>query len=292
MVDMITVEDPLGRGNRMTTAKQALREKRQAHHLWNATSEDGKINITRNKAEKEDWDETMEKKSMRRSASMDKTAAKEMAQSYWALFGASLVDDPALVSEIPKSVVRSFNANVNVAPAPEVPTWEQINQKFGESIIKEIRASIADGMKVRLASKSWNLPFVVTKDVMVALPNVQREHIKAMVDSIRSGNMESASRTYGEDFVKVAKIYRMAQKTGMHKLSIDNSAKSVIEDYFGPYGEELCKSISKRVRADLAQKWLSKHAVDSTAAEYWSKYFGAYGEKWTSFIPKVLRPSK
>jgi hypothetical protein len=280
----------------MTTAKQALREKREAHHLWNAEKADGKIRIQRTKAEKEDWEENMEKASLPKMsskvASTDKDAAKATAHSFWGLFGASLIDDPSLTNEIPKRIAQQFNACANMQEAPSVKTWDELRTAFGNELVQEAREAIAEGMRLRMASKELDLPLVVTADICNELPNVGRTHIRAMVDGIKAGKVAEVVRTYGEDGKKVAKLYNAAKKTGMYHIAIDSKAKKVIEDYFGPFGTELVREIRRKVRADLAERWLRKNGVDASAASYWSAYFGTYGEKWVSVVPALLRPKK
>ncbi len=90
----------------MSTAKEALREKR-SHHLWSAEKDEaGKIKVNRSAAEKEEF-EIMEKTASR------KNADKETSDALWGLFGASLCDDKSLTMDIPKSIVARFNASVS-----------------------------------------------------------------------------------------------------------------------------------------------------------------------------------
>lgn len=278
----------------MSTAKTALREKREAHHLWNAEREDGKIRIQRTKAEKDDWEEEVEKKTAsRREASMDKSAGKQTAQAMWSVFGASLVDDSALTSEIPKSVAQRLNACVDEAQnAPSIPTWDEIRTAYGAENVDEARQNIANGMHDRIASKFYDLPLAVTAEIRATLPDVGKEHVKAMLDAVRSGKVADVVRVYGDDARKVARIYNKARVTGMYKLAVDQDAKKILEDYWGPFGKELTRSIQKRVRADLAERWMRRHAVDEPAAKVFSAYFGEYGEQWVNYVAPLLRPKK
>lgn len=279
----------------MSTTQEILREKRrQAHHLWNAERADGKVTIKRTKAEKDAWDVDGEKKASRmtKEASMNKEAARVAAQAMWGVFGASLVDDPSLTSEIPKSVVARFNERAGSVEAIKLKSWDELRTEYGDSVVSEARVAIADGMRCRMFGKEANLPLMVAKDVLDALPGVDLSHLKSMVDGVRVGKVAEVVRTYGEDGKKVAVIYKEAVKTGSHKIAVDSAAKSLIEEYFGPYGKELTKSIQKRVRADLAARWLRRNGCDQSAADVWASYLGEYGSYWTHYVPKLLRPAK
>jgi len=267
----------------MSTAKEALREKR-SHHLWSAEKDEaGKIKVTRSAAEKEEFN--MEKTASR------KNADKETSDALWGLFGASLVDNSSLNSEIPKSVVQRFNA-CSAPDAPVIKSWDELKTDFGEEPIRAVRAAIAQGIKVRLASKYLNIPFIMTKDVMDVTASVDMKHVKTMLDGIREGKTAAVVKVYGEPAVRLANIFEGFKKSGLTKISIDDKAKKVWEDYFGPYGKELVRSVQKRVRADLAEKWFKKHGVDEHAASVWASFFGEFGEKWCSYVPRLLRPTK
>lgn len=270
----------------MPSAKKALQLKR-SHHLWSAEKDEaGKIKVNRSAAEKEEW-ETMENK---KTASR-KEADRETVNALWGLFGASLVDSSALTSTIPARVAKQFNT-INPAPAPEVKTWDELRTAFGSEIVNDIRKAVAHGIKIRLASKFLDVPFILATDIVNALPAVDLKHSKIMVEGIKQGKVTKIVKTYGQDAIKVANLFEEFKSGGMPKIAIDDAAKKLFESYWGPYGKELCVEIKRRVRADLAKKWMMKHAIDEKAAEYWSAYFASYGDAWVRYVPKLLRPTK
>lgn len=270
----------------MSTAKEALRIKR-SHHLWSAEKDEaGKIKVNRSAAEKEEW-ETMENT---RTASR-KEADRETVNALWGLFGASLVDSAALTSTIPARVAKQFNT-INPAPAPEVKTWDEIRKAFGSEIVNDIRKAVAHGIKIRLASKFMDVPFILATDIVNALPAVDLKHAKIMVEGIKNGDVTNVVKTYGQDAVKVAKLFEEFKSGGMPRIAIDDSARKLFKSYWGPFGEELCREIKMRVRSDLASRWLRKFSVDQSASEYWGKFFGSYGDAWVKYVPKLLRPTK
>jgi len=277
------VKGRITKGNKMPNAKEALRIKR-SHHLWSAEKDEaGKIKVNRSAAEKEEFN--MEKTASR------KNADKETSDALWGLFAASLCDDRSLTAEIPKSIVARFNASVS-NEAPKVKSWDELRSDFGDSPISEIRQAVAQGIKVRLASRYLDLPFIMTKDVMDATASVDMKHVKTMISGIREGRTAEVVKVYGAPAIKLANIFEGFKKSGMIKLSVDDKARKTWESYFGPYGKLLCSEISKRIRADLAERWMRRNAIDSEAAAYWSNYFGEYGSSWISVIPKLLRPTK
>jgi hypothetical protein len=281
----------------MATVKEFLREKRakEAHHLWNAELDnEGKLKINRTKAERENWDEEKleTKTSFKKEATMNtKTADKETSDALWGLFGASLCDDLSLTSEIPKSIVARFNACVS-NKAPQIKSWEELRTAFGEEAISSVRAAIAQGIKVRLASKYLDLPFVMTKDVMDVTAGIDSKFVKEMCSGIKNGKTAEVVKKFGKDAVAVANIFEGFKKSGMTKLSVDDKAKKVWISFFGPYGSELVREIKRKVRADLAERWLQKNGCDSSASAYWSAYFGEYGSSWVKFVPSLIRPTK
>ena len=149
-------------------------------------------------------------------------------------------------------------------------------------------------MKVRKASKFFNLPFVVTADIIEDAEVVGSKTMKNIVELVRSGKRQAAVGQYGKVARKVSQLYDMSRKTGNHKLSVDEAAKSYWEDYYGEYGKQLIKEVKKRIRADVAYEWLRRCGVDEAAAKYWQNYFtdSDYGKALTETIPKKLSPSK
>jgi hypothetical protein len=267
----------------MSTAKEALRIKR-SHHLWSAEKDEaGKIKVNRSAAEKEEFN--MEKTASR------KNADKETSDALWGLFAASLCDDKSLTMDIPKSIVARFNASVS-NEAPEVKSWEELRTAFGSAPVAEIRQAVAQGIKVRLASKYLNIPFIMAKEVMDVTAGVDAKFVKEICEGVLQGKTSSVVKKFGKDAVVVANIFENFKKSGMIKLAVDEKAKKIYEEYWGPFGRELCRETKKRIRADLAERWMRRNAIDSEAAAYWSKYFGSYGSSWISVIPKLLRPTK
>lgn len=269
----------------MATVKEFLREKRakEAHHLWSAEKADGKIKIQRAQAEKE-WED------MEKTAST-KNADKETSDALWGLFAASLCDDKSLTMEIPKSIVARFNAPVSTE-APEVKSWDELRTAFGDGPVAEIRQAVAQGIKVRLASKYLNIPFIMAKEVLDVTAGVDAKFVKEMCEGILQGKTAEVVKKFGKDAVAVANIFENFKKSGMIKLAVDDKAKKIYTQYWGMFGKELCREISKRIRADLAERWMRRNAIDSEAAAYWSRYFGEFGQRWISVLPKLLRPTK
>lgn len=278
----------------MATVKDVLREKRtkkESHHLWEAERSEGKIHIKRTQAEKEEWDVDQKTASTHKEAKMDKQAAKEMADVYWGLFAATLVDDPSLTQEIPAGVVKRFNAAV-INEYPTIKTWEELRKAYGEEVIRDIRHAVANGINVRLASKFLNVPLIMAQDIINVTKGVDSVHVKAMVDGIKAGKTAEVVKIYGEDAKKIAEIFEDVKKTGMPKLAVDEKMKKILKTFWGPYGDLLTQEVKKRVRADLAKKWFTKHAVDEKAAELLSSFLGEYGSQWTRYIAPIIRPKK
>jgi hypothetical protein len=158
----------------------------------------------------------------------------------------------------------------------------------------ELKQAISQGMKIRQASKYFNLPFIVTADIIEDADVIGRKAMKEIVDLVCVGKKDLAVRNYGKVAKKVATLYTIAKKTGNHKLAVDSTAEKYWEDYYGEYGKQLVKEVKKRVRADVAQEWLMRCGVDEAATKYWQNYFtdSDYGKALTETIPKKLSPSK
>lgn len=253
----------------------AHRTKKDAHHLWRGErDESGKIRITRTEAEREMFDQD---------------EAREVAAACWGLYGASLTDSPTLTNPIPRSVAKRFNESARNQEAPRVRSWDELRKAFGNDTIREIRADIADGMRVRMASVYLDLPFVATKDVLDAVGDTDKYEVREIVRAVRSGKILEARKKYGRRVSEVSRIYKRHMIAG-RKLAVDDKAEKYWEDYYGPYGSELIREVKKRVKADLAERWMTKHSVDEQAARYYANYYGEYGEDWVRIIPKMLSP--
>lgn len=262
-------------------------KRRKAHPLWSAErGENGKITVRRSEAEREDLE--------------DVEYSKAVVASAWGLFGASLIDNSGFDrAEMPVSVRERFNLVANQLKAsgeapPKVRTWEQLTKVLGSDKVVEIKQSISQGMKIRQASKYFNLPFVITADLIEDVDVIGKKAMKDVVDLVRSGQRSRAVQHYGKVAKKVSTLYAVAQKTGNHRIAVDESAEKYWEEYYGEYGKQLVKEVKKRVRADVAYEWLRRCGVDEEAAKYWQTYFtdSDYGKALTETIPKKLSPSK
>lgn len=267
---------------------------RDGHHMWELKDE-GKLKVQRTRAERdEEFDEMLAQRTARKVAAI-KQDVQNMNTRLWGLFGAQQVDNELFASQIPKGIVARFNNVYKTMgeDAPKVYTWDQLRTAFGHKVIASIRRDIATGMRIRVASKYLNIPFLAASDVIYELGDVDQRSVKAALDLIRSGNKKEAVSKYKRVAQKVSVIYDRALREGKKKISVDEKASTYWEDYFGPYGKELVREIKKRVAADLASSWLRKNGVDEEAADYWSSYFtdGNYGKMMTSVLPKKLSPT-
>lgn len=264
--------------------KHSTREK-EAHHMWDAEREDGKVRVRRTKhADEEEM--FAEKKARRTAARANNT--REQAMACLGVWAATLVDDELLTREIAQPIVARFNA-VRPEEAPRVHSWEDLGKVLGEQKTAHVRAAISDGMRTRLVSKSLNVPFLVAAELIDRMDGMDMKVMKAAVASVKSGN-KTAARKYGS----IARDIQSAfARFGGMKLAVDDKAKRYFTDYFGPYGAELVADIQRRVRADLSYKWLTKNGVDEAAAEYWSSYFseGGYGALMVGDIARKLSPA-
>jgi hypothetical protein len=145
-------------------------------------------------------------------------------------------------------------------------------------------------MKTRMASKYLDVPFLVAAEILDELPTVAKEAVKMAVDAVRDSKHRVAADRNAPTIA--GRIAAIIEENSTRKLAIDSDAASYWEAYYGPYGKELVKEVKKRVRADLAGKWMHRNGVDQAAADYWSKYFGAYGSDWVKEVPKRISPSK
>jgi len=257
-----------------------------AHHMWEAEKEDGKLRIKRTKYA--DEEESLEERKARRAASRH-AAREESAMGCLGIWAASLVDDPLFSREIAQPIAKRFNA-VRSDDAPKVHTWDELRGAVGEEKLAKVRNAISDGMRTRIVSKSLNVPFLVAAEIIDRMDGLDMDLVKRAVKAYKAGD-KTASRKYGS----VARDIQAAfARFGGMKLAVDDKARKYFEDYFGPYGQELVADIQRRVRADLALRWLKKNGVDEAAAEYWSTYFSEndYGAALVSEIPKKLSPAK
>jgi len=263
--------------------------KRKAHGLWRAErDENGAVMVNRSTAEIEDFE------------NVGQDYIKAVVASSWGLFGANLVDNKGFQqAEMPVSIKDRFNLVAKqLKEAGEVPpkvrSWKELTSVLGADKVAEIKSAVSQGMKIRQASKYFNLPFVVTADIIDDVDTIGKKAMKNIVDLVKVKKSAKAINQYGKIAKKVSESYQIAQKTGNHKLAIDDSAKSYWEEYYGEYGKQLVKEVKKRVRADVAYEWLRRCGVDEAAAKYWQNYFtdSDYGKALTETIPKKLSPSK
>ena len=260
------------------------RLKKNSHHLWRAErSDDGRISVRRESPEPEDF------------AIDQQAVAKEGADvcaAVWGLWGASLVDDNTLNSEIPRGVANRFNVAAKKlgGSAPRVYTWSDLEKAFGDKLVKMSRQSIVDGMRVRVESKYLGLPFLMTAEILDQFSDLDHSAVRQIVSMIKDGDRKNAVAEYGMVAHRVAKVVDHYKDSG-HKLAVDEKAKNYFNSYFGPYGDELVAEIKKRVRADLAKAWLKKGGVEEKAANLWSAYYGAHGSDWVKIVPGLISPS-
>lgn len=251
---------------------------KKSHHLWRAEMDEKGLAVRRSKTEELDEEEE----------------AKEVTAALWGLWGASLVDDQTLSSEIPQSIVARFNevGNRSVKQArPELPAWKKLRRAYGSGKIDEIRKSIALGIRIRQASKELDVPFLMASEIVSDFQNVDKRVVKALVNELKSGNKDKAAK-FGKVGRKLSSLYDEFSRQP-RKIAVDEKAKNYWQSYYGAYGEDLVEDIKRRVRADLAEKWLRKNGVDDAAARYWSNYFkDGYGEALVSVVPKSLSPVK
>jgi len=257
---------------------------RQAHHLWSAhTDEQGKISVVRSKTEPEDF---------------DREAAADISNAYWGLWGASLVDNELLSNNIPSGIVARLgkvakNTLKRDPLVPRVLKWSVLRKTFGSDVVDEIRKNISDGMKIRIASKYLNIPFVVTAELMDYFGDVNKQEFKSIINLVKAGQNREATRKFGSKARTTKRVYDHYSKSGYSKLAVDDQAKAYWEQYFGPFGVELTREIKKRVKADLISSWMRKNGVDEAAVEYWSSYYSdGYGADMTKDLAKKLSPVK
>jgi hypothetical protein len=217
---------------------------------------------------------------------VDNKIAKDVCAASWGLWGASLVDD-AYTDKIPGGIVAQLNrvaSDERRDTYPRAYSWDELRRAFGGRV-NEIRKSISDGMRIRMASKYLDIPFIMAAELVDRFDDIKP--LKEVVAAVKRG----------QPIVKMVKqagvvqgIYEKYAK-GNHKLAIDEQAKKYYEDYLGPFGKELTREVKKRVRADLAEAWLRKNGVDQKAVDYWSSYFsGGYGADLVKDLAKKLSP--
>lgn len=263
---------------------------RTAHHLWAADEDDKGVRVRRNRQEPEMF--PGEQKRTASASTLMKKIASEKCAACLGLFGADLVDDPTLNSDLPVGVVGRFNAAARDEEAPRVYEWDELRRAFGPEAVAHARNAIGNGMKVRVASKELDLPFLMTADILDRLPNVPQERVARAVQYMRTTPPERRSAASMDMIArKVAEVFDEYSDPHSRKIAVDEKAAAYWESYYGPFGKELVREVQKRVRADLAGIWLRKNGVDEVASEYWRKYFGEYGDKWVTVVPKKLSPS-
>lgn len=209
-------------------------------------------------------------------------AARDVAASMWGLLGAALIDNPQFQQNLPKPIVSRMNGSVGTiksgSECPRIYSWKELKVAFGDNKIAEIRQFIRDGMRVRIASRDLNIPFVMAADVIDAFKDIDSKTIKASLDLIKSGKERVARKKFGKVAGELSQFYEEYRDSGMYKLAVDDTAKKYFEAYYGPYGKDLVAEIKKRVVADLAKTWMTKSGVDDVAAEYYSSYWAEYGQ--------------
>jgi hypothetical protein len=275
----------------MTTERRIgghCEDPRTAHHLWAVDEDDKGVRVRRNRQEPEMFSSDEK----RVASNLSQQIAAEKCAAILGVFGADLVDNPILGTDLPAGVVRSFNTASRVDETPKVYTWDELRNAFSDDAVSHVRRSIGQGMKTRMASKALGVPFIVAADILDKLPNVSADVVKRAVDFVKAGKADGR-RLASMDFVtrRVAAVLAEYHEPSTHRLAVDEKAAAYWEAYYGPFGKELVREVQKRVRADLAGEWLRKNGVDEVAAEYWRNYFGEYGDKWVSVVPKKLSPS-
>jgi hypothetical protein len=262
---------------------------KDAHHLWEAETEDGKLKLRRVKNLDEDA----------MVANLDKVVATKIASApdvedtlmaCMGVWGATLVDDDLFTRPIAKPIVARFNQVID-NEVPKVYSWDELGKAAGHQKIEKVRKAIANGMKTRLVSKEFNVPFLVAADLIDKLDGFDKGALKEAIDAVKHNKTAKSSKYASLPIKDVATAF--SRFAGM-KLAVDAKAQAYFIDYFGPYGQELVAEIQRRVRSDIAYKWLRKNGVDEVAAEYWKNYFseGGYGEALVSVIPKKLSPAR
>jgi hypothetical protein len=241
---------------------------RDAHHLWSAEKDGDSVRVMRSQPE---------------SPPEVEDAAKEVAASMWGLLGATLMDTSQFAKTLPMPVVSRMNASVTRIQQdqdrPRVYTWKELKRAFGNEKVVEIRQFIRDGMRIRIASKDLNIPFIMAADIVDAFKDLDRDTIKASLKLVKEGKEKIAVKKFGKAAKELGQFYEEYRDSGMYKLAIDDSARKYFEDYYGPYGKDLVAEIKKRVVADLAKTWMTKSGVDDVAAEYYSEYWAEYGQE-------------
>ena len=250
---------------------------KQSHHLWSLfKDESGTLKAKRERQEPESFNEESK---MDKSASV-KQASKDLFKLYWGLVGANLVNDTFTSTvKIPKSVVAKLNEEAKGKTATKkLASWDELREEHTDETISMIREAIAEGMKIRIASLTYNLPFIAAADIVFGVKEQDSEKIKQALNLIRENKIEEAKGEFGKLASDLCEIYDNATK-GLSKLAVDESASDYWESYYGPYGKTLVTDIKKRVKADLLVAKLVKSGVDSSAADYWSSYYdGDYGK--------------
>ena len=100
---------------------------RQAHHLWEANRDDKHgVRVRRSKLEREDWGDIPAHRTSRRNAAAEDLHAASVSEACWGIFGADLVDDLTLNSELPSSVRHQFNVAARVKDSPRVYSWDEL----------------------------------------------------------------------------------------------------------------------------------------------------------------------
>jgi len=272
-----------------------LRKTKRAHHLWSADKSEGKLRIKRSDFLDEDdplveEPVTSRKRSSRRVARRVQVQdAKEATQALFGVWGATLVDDDTFTKPIPQALVQRFNATVGQSVAPKTYTWSELNKAVGAEKIAVAKAAVQDGMKTRLIAKELDVPFLVAAEIIDKLDGMDMTRVRAAVHAVKYESLKVASREYGSLARTVASAFNQFKG---RKLAVDEKAQAYFESYYGPYGQEMVAEIQRRVRADLAHRWLLKNGVDEKAAEYWSHYYSdtGYGAEMISAIPKKLSP--
>ncbi len=263
-------------------ARPTIKERKDAHHLWSAEKDEaGRLRVVRSKEEPEMFLNDKERET-----------AKEVCAAVWGLWGASLVDG-AFGTEIPSGVVARLAKVASQESQkgnayPRVYTWNELRRAFGTEVVEEIRGHVSDGMRVRMASRYLDVPFLVAADIIDRFGST--ENLKEIVTAVKTGKVATI-RKLGKAAGVIQGIYQRYTENGNHKLAIDEAAKKYYENYYGPFGKELTREIKRRVRADLAEAWLRKNGVDQKAVDYWSGYFSnGYGDEMVKELAKKLAP--
>jgi hypothetical protein len=248
--------------------------RKESHYLWSAEEVDGKVNVRRSVAEREDWsDEEVE-------------YAQAVNASAWGIFGASIVDDPMLSLSLSKEWADHLGKTASMLVSagvelPEIPTWDKLKVAYGSDVIQDIRGHISIGIKARKIGKYLNVPLMFAYDVMEGYRDLDKTALRDVINTIRSEGVDEAYSKFGKVAGEIHDLFVEYSDTGAHKIAVDDIAKAYWIGLLGPNAIPMIEEVKKRVRADVISVYLKKHSVDQNAIDYYTKYYGHYGELLT-----------